>query len=221
MKPHWLLLPVCLLFAACATTTPPTKSTKPSSKAYQLGEVIPDMTGRRPELVPGALPARVRYHFSSNETVNTMADRLVQALTTDDDTLTSDVTLVNPGAWTVLKHRNTIGKKDAGELRIFDPTEGITLGSNSGRAGKFLRNRAEAAILVHELRVLLAEHDGFDLRALTTMEMLKWCVYIGFDIEEPVYVAATRDGGYKFVIVLSSKHQIFIVDELNSLPDAY
>lgn len=221
MKPHWLLLPACLLLTACATTTPPSKPAKPERKAYLLGEVIPDMTGRRPELVPGALPARVRYRFASNETVNTMADRLTQALTTGDARMCGDITLVHPGAWTVLQPRKTVASKDAGELRMFNPDEGLKNGANSGRAGKFLRSRAESANLVRELRAVLAEHGGFEVHALTTIEMQKWWVYIGFDIEEPVYVVATRDGRYKFVIGLIDDQTIFVVDELNSLPDAY
>lgn len=183
-----------------------------------MGDAFPSMADRRSDLVPEALPSRVRYLFSPGTVVDRLADRLGTALSTGDASVFGDVVMVQPGAWSVLKKRSSLGTADSGELRLIMPDEISTLTPETGLAGKFLRSREQVVLLAKELCAVLAEDGGFEIRAFTTSEMAKWWIYIGFDIEEPVFVVATKDGKYKFVVGFVDDH-IFIVDELNALPD--
>jgi len=210
-----------MLAVSCATPPPPqVEAKKEVPKAYVRGEPIPDMTTRRPELVPQVLPARVRYRFSDNAVVNRLADRLGSALSKGDTSVFGNVVMVQPGAWTIVKSLGPIGKKGTGELRIIDPKQGFKNGLESGMAGKILRGSEETTRLANTITAIVAEDGGCEIRALTTDEMAKWWVYIGFDIEEPVYVVASKGRRYKFVISFVKDDKIFIVDELNALPDA-
>jgi hypothetical protein len=218
MKSQLLLITLCILVASCATPpTPKAEVKKTERKSYVIGDSFPDMNGRRPELVPQSLPKRVRYRFSEDSVVNRLADRLSAALASGDASLFGDIVMVQPGAWSVLKNRGKIGKDGMGELQMIDPKQGL---KDGGMAGKFLRTKEEASALSKAICTILAEDGGFQVRSFTTREMAKWWVYIGFDIEEPVFVVETKGGKYKFVIGFVTDDHVFIVDELNALPDA-
>ena len=72
-------------------------------------------------------------------------------------------------------------------------------------------------LLAAEMARLLKEDGGFHVRALQTREMARWWCYIGFDIEEPVYVVETEGKHYRFIVTLVDG-AVFAVDELNGLP---
>lgn len=224
MKLAASLVAVCLLTVSCATNTPTpapkAEAKKVTRKPYVIGEKFPSMAGRRTELIPQALPNRVRYQFSENAEVNRLADRLNVALAAADASIYGNVVMIQPGAWKLLKPRGTVGKNNAGELRMIDPKQGFNAGLESGLAGKFLRSKEDVASLAQELRTMLADDGGFEVRSFTTEEMAKWWVYIGFDIEEPVFVVATKGGRYKFIVAFVKDDHVFVVDELNALPDA-
>jgi len=217
----------CTLLVSCAavdTTNAPAQTE--ARKAYVTGDQFPDMTGRNPDLIPELLPARVRYKFADNDTVNRTAERLKSDLVSGDATAFGSVILLYPGAWRVFKPRGIVGQKDAGELHIIDPKrlpkvdpkQGLEGLNQDSMPGKFLRSKNESALLAKEMSAVLAADGGFVVRSLSTLEMAKWWIYIGFDIEEPVYVVASNGGRYKFVVGFA-RSEIFVVDELNSLPD--
>jgi hypothetical protein len=225
VKIKLLLAVLAALLTSCATVAPApapfaAKPKEPPRKAYVAGETFPDMTTRRPELVPQALPPRVRYRFSEGAAVNRLADLLRQGLATGDAALFSNVILVHPGAWAVLKERGKIAAKDSAEMHILNPAQIAKRDLGGGLAGKVLRSKDDSATLAKELSAMLSEDGSFEVRSFTSVEMAKWWVYIGFDIEEPVFVVTSNGGRYKFVIGFGSGDQVFIVDELNSLPAA-
>lgn len=215
------------LLASCSTvgtTSAPPQTEAP--KACVAGDQFPDMTGRNPDLIPELLPIRVRYKFADNDTVNRLADRLKRDLTSGDASLFGNVILLYPGAWRVFKPRGIVGQKDAKDIRILDPArlskadpkQGLNGLLSNSPVGRFLHSQEESALLAKELAAVLAGDGGFVVRSLTTLEMAKWWIYIPFDIEEPVYVVASKGGRYKFVVGFA-KNKVIIVDELNSLPE--
>lgn len=208
---------VAFLLASCATTEQPPRSEAKRSKAYVAGDSVPVMTGRRPELVPGELPPRVRYHFADDSTVNRLADRLESGLRAADASLYGDVVLVQPGAWSHLKSDIILDAKEAANLSMLDPAKGLSGGLEGGLQGRVFRSKHATALLSSEVSKRLQENGGFQIRALRMAEMAKWWIYIGFDIEEPTFVVESNGGRYRFVIAFV-KEKVFSIDELNGLP---
>jgi hypothetical protein len=187
-------------------------------KTYVSGDVIPSMVDRKPELVPQAIPVRVRYVFAPNATVNTAAEILRKGIENADASLFADSIMLQPGGYKLFKGSCNLGES---KIKTIDPTNITKSGIDGGLQMGFVRNKAQILAMSIQISKLLKEDGGFDVRALQSEEMGKWWIFIGFDIEEPVFVLASRNGKYKFVVELNLKNQIAIMDELNALPDRY
>lgn len=72
---------------------------------------------------------------------------------------------------------------------------------------------------VNEISQLLKDDGGFQVRSFTTAEMRKWWVYIAFNIEEPVFVVESKGHKYKFIMGFVNDSSVYVIDELNALPD--
>lgn len=215
-----LIVPVLLALAGATIALASfLNGPKDARKVVVAGGPTPEMSGRRQELVPGAIPNRVRYMFSPNEVVNRVADILTKGLTSGDANLYADSVWLQPGGWKVLKAKCAICSKDKSKMSVIDPNDLQKGKLEGGLEMKFVRGKDDLAILAKTIAKLLEEDGGFAVRALTTDEMAKWWVYIGFDIEEPVYVAASKGGKYRFILEINDKNTAAIVDELNALPN--
>lgn len=190
----------------------------PRPKAYVEGDRLPITEVRRKELVPGDLPKRVRYKVADDALVNRLADALAEGLTRGDEGLFSTTVMVQPGAWADLKSTVDLDVKDAAFLGMIDPQLLKKSGVEGSLPGRVFRTPKAITLLAAELHKLIVADGGFSVRALRTDEMKKWWVYIAFDIEEPVFVAETKGGRYRFVIWFA-KERVFLVDELNALPN--
>jgi len=189
---------------------------KDNRKIYIEGMPTPDMAGRKPDLIPQAIPRRVRYMFAPNEVVNAAAEILGRGLDAGDAKMYADSVMLQPGGCKVLKGR---GLKNAkGNMSVIDPSNLKKGNLTGGLEMRFLGENEEIDFAAGEIAKLLKEDDGFTVRALTSDEMKKWWIFIPFDIEEPVLVAASKGGKYKFVFELSDRNKAVIVDELNALP---
>lgn len=177
------------------------------------------MPNRPVELVPGALPARVRYCVADDATVVRLAGRLKAALESADPTIYGDTVIVHPGAWIYIRNDLHLDAQDAIMLHMVDPASiPNAIAQGGGRPGRFFRTKHAMALLAPEVSRLLHDDGGFKVRALQTAEMTKWWKYIGFDIEEPVYVVESAGRQYRFVFGFSHD-RVLILDELNGLPD--
>lgn len=189
---------------------------KDNRKVYVQGMTVPDMAGRKPELIPQAIPRRVRYMFSPNEAVNNAANILGQGLDTGDVKLYGDSVMLQPGGCVVLKSRGLKSTKQKMSVVDLGDLQKGNLGG--GLEMRLLKEKEELAFVAGEISKLLKEDGGFTVRALTSDEMAKWWIFIPFDIEEPALVAASKGEKYKFVFELNERNQAVIVDELNALP---
>jgi len=213
-----LYLLMALLLTSCATSPQSAVSQHSSaSRLYTQADVFPLLPGRQPDLIPAPLPPRVRYRLADDATVNRLAARLAAGLTSADPSLYGDLVLVQPGAWSHLKSNLTLDLKDAANLTMMDPAQGVKDGLENGLPGRVFRSRHAVELLAAELSRRLREDGGFHVRALKTREMAKWWIYIGFNIEEPVYVVASEGGKYRFIVTFS-RDRVFGLDELNGLP---
>lgn len=70
---------------------------KNGRKPSVTGSILPDMKGRRPELIPMPLPRRVLYVFAPNTVVNDVADKLAVALQNGDATIIDKTLCLQPG----------------------------------------------------------------------------------------------------------------------------
>ena len=188
--------------------------------SYVAGQSIPDMNGRKTELIPGAIPARVRYTFADNDTVNTASEILGKGIESVDSGLFKDSLMVQSGAFRRLKDKCGLGGKGP-TARMMDPADLKKGNLDGGLQMAFVHTQLQRESIAKEMARLLKEDGGLQIRALTTKEMEKWWVYIGWDIEEPVFVVASKGEKYRFIVELNSKNQISILDELNALPNAH
>lgn len=62
------------------------------------------------------------------------------------------------------------------------------------------------------------ERGGATVRALSTAEMRKWWIFIGFDIQEPTLILETNDKKRQFIFGFVNR-QAVVIDELNKLPN--
>lgn len=185
-------------------------------KTFVAGETIPPMDDRQPELVPGPIPARVRYMFAPNPTVNSSAAKLRACLEQGSRDLFNGSIMVQPGAFKVFKDRCKLS--GGPKMSVVDPSNLKKGDVGGGLSMMFVKKDDQLVSISKEISRLLKEDGGFDIRSLKTEEMTKWWVYIMFDIEEPVFVVASKKGHFRFVVELNAKEQIAILDELNGLP---
>ena len=166
---------------------------------------------RPPLLVPGAVPKDVRYRYEKDAKVVRVAQELTDKLAVGSRAKLFDkVAMIFPGAWKVFGESGRLGKADSFPISVIAPG----VGNFEGRG---LRDAAAMATLAGDLRARLAEDGGFVLRALTTREMELWWIFIPFDIEEPIYIAETKKGRYRFVLNVDDNGSLTVLDELNVL----
>jgi hypothetical protein len=184
---------------------------------YVAGQPIPDMNGRKAELIPGAIPSRVRYMFSVNDTVNNASEILRNGIESLNMSLFKDSLMVQPGAFKQIKEKCALGSAGP-KSRMIDPADIKKGNLDGGLQMAFVDKRPQLESIAKEMARLLKEDGGLEVRALKTKEMAKWWIYIGWDIEEPVFVVASKGGKFRFIVELNDKNQISILDELNGLP---
>lgn len=187
----------------------------PNPAASSSADAAPAMTDRPKTLRPGALPARVRYAFAPDETVLAAAaatEALLLAPAEPDGAAYFETSvLILSGAWHHLA--------DIAALQGTKPLiSQIELGPKVvALEGRMLDNAEQLAQSARRIRALLAADGGGTLRALRSAEMNRWWTFIGFDIEEPVFVVESKGGKYTFIVGWL-EHHVFCFDELRALP---
>ena len=220
MKQLYLrLLPIAFLAPSFVLADSSLNGAKNVRKSSTAVSVLPDMGGRKPELTPGALPKRVLYVFAPNIIVNNVAEKLAVALQKGDSTIVGETLFLQPGGWQVLKDKCAIGKKNATKMSIVDPQQLKKNGGKSALEARFIKDKDEVKIAFEQISRILKDDGGFQVRSFTTAEMSKWWAYIGFNIEEPVFVVESKSKKFKFVMGFVDDSSVYVIDELNVLPD--
>lgn len=184
-------------------------------KSHKAGDVFPPMMDRPDHLRPGKLPARVRYQFKSDADVVAAAEKTAQLLLasapSSDLTGFKEVSLLNAGAW---KHFSSIPELAATKPLI----SRVQLnGSVHQLEGRILKEPVQFAAVVQRLRALVEADGGGTVRALKPAEMDHWWTFIGFDIEEPVFILESKGGHYLWIVAWL-RDSVFCIDELRALP---
>lgn len=207
----------CLLLSAFAATQGGATFINGAAdrrKAYTKGEPTPAMESRVRELVPAAIPPRVRYVFDTNERMNAFAENLRKGLEAGDAALFKDGVMLLPGANKLFG--KTLGTGSS-NISVSDPADLKNGKFDRGLKMAFLKGE-QIPKLATEVSRALKEDGGFVVRALRTDEMAHWWIYIMFDIEEPAFVVASKEGKHRFVVELNAAGQVVVLDELNHLP---
>jgi hypothetical protein len=181
------------------------------------GDKVPDLSQRPRALQPGSIPARVRYSFAADSTMAEAALLLTNHFCSsahDEALLFGKTLVVHPGAWSNLKQADSVGKKSATQwgFLVWDGNAQQKLAGFVLRDGEELK-QAEALI-----RQNVQNAGGATVRALSSAEMTKWWIFIGFDIQEPTLVLETKDKKQRYIFGFVGR-KVVVVDELNSLPD--
>jgi hypothetical protein len=188
---------------------------QPNPKALSATDAMPDLSGREKQLRPGPLPRRVRYQFRPDAEVTAAAEQVrvafLDSASPDTSTLFGDTLMVQAGAWNHVSHLPVLTDVQRVNFRV-ELSQRI-----ADTKGGLLKQPAQSAAVLAELRALIVADSGAQLRAFRTDEMHFWWTYIGFDIEEPVFVLETNGGRHRF-IVGCSKNRVTLLDELNALP---
>jgi len=186
----------------------------PNPGALSASDQPPDMAARPACLRPGKLPPRVRYKFEADPVVAAAADRVTRLLLgpalVDTVSAFKSALFLQPGAWRWLKN-----------LPALAESKPILSRADMGRKvvkleGRFIVKPEQFAAAIGEIRRLIAADGGGVVRALTSDEMEAWWTFIGFDIEEPVFVIETKGGKYRFIAHWSDDG-LGLLDELNAL----
>ena len=189
---------------------------KPNPGAIDATAKFPLMEDRPVELRPDPLPRPVRYEFASDKVVLAAAQRAIDYLLSPSlpqGNLFGKTAFIQSGAWILLQDAK-VALKGA---RVTHSTVRLKRGTITLEGG-FVSDATELTAVVTALRGLIQADGGGKVRALHTAEMAKWWVYIGFDIEEPVFVLETTGGRYRFILSFT-KNDLLTVDEPNALPD--
>jgi hypothetical protein len=181
------------------------------------GDPIPDLSKRPSALRPGTIPADVRYSFAEDSLTIDAALRLTNHFCSpspDAKLLFASTLVVHPGAWMDLKNTDSVGKKSATpwEFLVWDGK------TNQRLSGIVLRDRDELKQMEAGIRRDVQEGGGATVRALSTAEMRKWWIFIGFDIQEPTLVLETNDKKRQFIFGFVNR-QAVVIDELKKLPN--
>ena len=181
------------------------------------GDEIPDLSQRPQALRPGSIPAEVRYCFTTDSSVVDAAALVTKHFcdsTTKETNTLGKTLVVHPGAWANFKQTNSLGSKSATAwgFIVWDGK------ANQKLSGVVLRDGDELRQVEALIRLDVKNAGGATVRALTSEEMAKWWIFIGFDIQEPTLVLETRDKKKRFILGFVDR-QLVVVDELNRLPD--
>ncbi|KAF0093710.1 MAG: hypothetical protein E1N59_2540 [Puniceicoccaceae bacterium 5H] len=216
-----LFLALPLLLVACAAPEVGSSNEAADEKEsdrdiYTKGRAFPDMSARRPELRPEAVPARVRYVLVDDATVNAVADQLDAAIQARDTAIFGDTLFVLPGAWDVLKVNGARKVPDVTPISAFDLNS-----PDAARRGAFASKTEAIAALAEAFFNAATSEGGYTIRALRSGEMAEWWPFIPFDIEEPLYVVETEGGRYRLIVSCNREGEIGTLDELKALPVTY
>ncbi|MBK9990634.1 MAG: hypothetical protein IPP19_07880 [Verrucomicrobia bacterium] len=182
-------------------------------KSLTAKDKMPKMAGRPAQLRPGKLPSRVRCVFAPDADVIAAAKKaetlFIGEPPADPNIFFASSILIQPGAWSFLSH-----------LSPLDKIKPITHKAELGRKvveqnGALLSKPEEFAVAAQALRKVIADDGGGSIHAMSTAEMDHWWTFIGFDIEEPVFVLETHGGKYRFIVGFDSKGCVSCLDELN------
>lgn len=187
---------------------------KDNPKALTAVDPAPNMSERPAVLRPEPLPQRVRYQFRSDAEVVAAAARTEKLLldaAKPDATAFKDTALVLCGALAHVKDQTALsgGKPLVSQMEIDGKLVKVE--------GRLLNAPEQFTAVVERLRGLIAADGGGTVRALRAREMSHWWVFIGWDIEEPVFVVESRGGRYRLIVAWNGDH-VFALDELAALP---
>lgn len=189
---------------------------KNNPKALTAVDPAPNMSERPAVLRPERLPQRVRYQFRSDAEVVAAAARteklLLDTTAKPDATTFKDTAFVLCGAWTHVKDEPAAvqgSKPFVSQMEIDGQLVKVE--------GRLLNAPEQFTAVVERLRGLIAADRGGTVRALRAREMSHWWVFIGWDIEEPVFVVESRGGCYRLIVAWNGDH-VFALDELAALP---
>lgn len=187
---------------------------KPNPDALSANDRMPSFLGRPEHLRPQGLPPRVRCKFASDEAVITAAEHARQLFVADEAIpapLIDDTILLQPGAWQHLRGERALAESMSMWAGV--PLKDRVLKLET----RFLNTAAQGHAAVARLRTLVKKDGGGTIRALTSREMDEWWTFIGFDIEEPVFVLETHQRKYRLVLAFDDAGRINLIDELNAL----
>lgn len=188
---------------------------KDNPKALSASDPAPDMSERPAALRPERLPQRVRYQFRSDAEVVAAAARtkklLLEVGVKPDVGDFKNTAFVLCGAWEHVKNRPAAagGKPFVSQMEINRELVRVE--------GRLVNTSDQFVAVVECLRELIAADGGGTVRGLRTKEMSHWWVFIGWDIEEPVFVVESRGGRYRIIVGWNGDH-VFAFDELAALP---
>ncbi len=205
-----------LLLAGCETA-PKTASAGGSAKKEKVlliaassdakeGELQGTISKERlTDLIPGAIPKRVRYKAADEALVARCADSLRDPERTLRPELFSGTFMVFPGAWEDIKR---VPGLDLGQSKhVQFPRD-----DGSKDEGRIFNERHGLEQVCGHLRQVLGPKPR--VRALSSDEMSLWWIYIPFDITEPVFVLEAEDHSRHYIVSFGKGGQIDLLDEL-------
>ena len=183
--------------------------------ATGAGEDAPAFSGRPAELRPPPLPTRVRCEYAADAAVVAAADRartLLIGAEPIDPAWLGESMFIQPGAWKHLRRVKALAQATS-------IAHGVQMSSGPIKLeARFLRTPEETIAAAQRVREIIQREGGGVIRALTAGEMDAWWTFIAFDIEEPVFVLATKGGRFRFIVHFNDDGRLTLIDELNALP---
>lgn len=217
----WWILPnrmrTCVaglvLGAFVAAGAPPEVNVIPPTPPVGKNEHRSEPVMLRPsELIPGRIPAEVRYKFASDEEMMTAREIVIRMLSGPASaSSTADNVFVCAGAWSLF--RKELAPLASPDIR----QQSVKFGPNVYLLDAGLLQRSEARKkLVALLKKSLNDGTNVRIRAMSTHDMQYWWPFIGFDLEEPVLALDSSSTGRVFIVCM--KHErITVVDDLPAL----
>ena len=211
----------CIALLALLTSIGMADSTlngaKNGRKPFPAGSPPPEMSDRKPELVPQPIPPGILYVYAPNSVVNQVATRLATALESEDASICGSTLFLQPGVWKLFKGKYEIGKKNFSTMGMVDPQSLKKDGVKGALESVFLKDSNEIKIAFVAVAQLLKSDGGYEIRAFTANEMKRWWAGIAFNLEEPLFIVASKGGNYKFVLGFVDDSSVYVLDELKTL----
>jgi hypothetical protein len=185
-------------------------------RAYPKSNTGGPVAQRSAEMRPGEIPAKVRYQYADNASVEEAAGKVSRHFLNADEAgkpIWAPNVIVQSGAWSLFKGDSLLGNYDAVRYTARVPT----LSKAVDLPQILLRNSEDIGELDTDVRKTVAADGGATVRALKSDELKMLWQYIPYDITEPIFVLETRNGGHRFVIGMNLDG-IAMVDELISIP---